>query len=50
MHDFEYEAPTTLAEAVKLLEKHNGSARILAGGTDLIDQIRMGRFAPDVVD
>jgi carbon-monoxide dehydrogenase medium subunit len=49
MHDFEYEAPTTVADAVKLLAKHNGSARILAGGTDLIDQIRMGRFAPDVV-
>ncbi|TWU14060.1 Carbon monoxide dehydrogenase medium chain [Symmachiella macrocystis] len=49
MHDFEYEAPTTVADAVKMLAKHNGSARILAGGTDLIDQIRMGRFAPDVV-
>lgn len=49
MHDFDYAAPTTVADAVSLLEKHNGSARLLAGGTDLIDQIRLGRFAPDVV-
>ncbi len=49
MHDFEYEAPTTVADAVQLLANHNGSARILAGGTDLIDQIRLGRFAPEVV-
>jgi len=49
MHDFEYEAPTSVADAVELLAKHNGTARILAGGTDLIDQIRTGRFAPDVV-
>lgn len=49
MHDFDYAAPTTLAEAVDLLKQHNGSARLLAGGTDLIDQIRMGRFAPDIV-
>ncbi len=49
MHDFEYEAPTTVADAVGLLKKHNGSVRLLAGGTDLIDQIRTGRFAPDLV-
>ncbi len=49
MHDFEYEAPSTVAEAIGILEKHNGSARLLAGGTDLIDQIRMGRFTPEVV-
>lgn len=49
MRDFEYEAPTSVADAVKLLQAHNGSARSLAGGTDLIDQIRVGRLNPDVV-
>jgi CO/xanthine dehydrogenase FAD-binding subunit len=49
MRDFDYAAPTTVAEAVKLLQEHNGSARPMAGGTDLIDQVRVGRIAPDLV-
>ena len=49
MRDFEYEAPTSVAEAVKVFVEHNGSARPLAGGTDLIDQIRTGRQQPQVV-
>jgi carbon-monoxide dehydrogenase medium subunit len=49
MRDFEYEAPASVAEAVRLLSQHNGSARPLAGGTDLIDQIRTGRHQPRVV-
>ena len=49
MHAFDYQAPTTVAEAIQLMAKHNGTARPLAGGTDLIDQIRVGRFAPDVL-
>lgn len=49
MRDFEYEAPTSLADAIDLLAQNNGSARPLAGGTDLIDHIRMGRLEPDVV-
>jgi carbon-monoxide dehydrogenase medium subunit len=49
MRDFEYEAPATVDEAVKVLARHNGSARPLAGGTDLIDQIRLGRHQPQVV-
>uniref|UniRef100_A0A7C2NX20 Xanthine dehydrogenase family protein subunit M n=1 Tax=Schlesneria paludicola TaxID=360056 RepID=A0A7C2NX20_9PLAN len=49
MHDFEYEAPTSLADAIALLARHNGRARPMAGGTDLIDQVRIGRLEPDVV-
>lgn len=49
MRDFEYEAPTTLAAAVQLLTKYNGRSRPLAGGTDLIDHVRTGRLAPDVI-
>lgn len=49
MRDFEYEAPTTLASAVELLQRHGGAARPLAGGTDLIDHVRTGRLQPDVI-
>lgn len=49
MRDFEYEAPTSLADAVDLLSQQNGSAKPLAGGTDLIDHVRTGRLEPDVI-
>lgn len=49
MHDFEYEAPTTIEQLTQLLHQHQNRARVLAGGTDLIDHIRSGRVAPDVV-
>lgn len=49
MRDFDYAAPTSVADAVKLLQEHNGSARPMAGGTDLIDQVRVGRISPDLV-
>jgi carbon-monoxide dehydrogenase medium subunit len=49
MRDFEYAAPTTIAETVAVLAAENGRARPLAGGTDLIDHVRTGRLAPDVV-
>lgn len=49
MREFDYQAPTTLSDAVALFAKHNGRARALAGGTDLIDHVRTGRLAPDVV-
>ena len=51
MKDFEYTAPETLRQAVKLLAEKGEAARILAGGTDLIVQMRGRRFQPDrVVD
>jgi xanthine dehydrogenase FAD-binding subunit len=37
---FDYAAPTSLAEATALLAQTNGTARILAGGTDLLVQLR----------
>ena len=49
MRDFEYESPGTVAEAVGLLWKHRGIARSMAGGTDLIDQVRTGLLAPDLL-
>lgn len=49
MLDFDYQSPASLDEAIALISQHNGSARPLAGGTDLIDHIRTGRFSPQVV-
>lgn len=40
MIDFDYQAPATLAEATSLLNHANGSARVLAGGTDILVQLR----------
>lgn len=49
MRDFEYEAPATLAAALDILGKSNGSAKPLAGGTDLIDHVRTRRLTPDLL-
>jgi carbon-monoxide dehydrogenase medium subunit len=44
-----YAAPRSLDEAVELLKASNGSASILAGGTDLLVQMRTGLRAPELV-
>jgi carbon-monoxide dehydrogenase medium subunit len=49
--DFEYAAPTQLDEAIKQLAEAGDAARVLAGGTDIIVQLREGlRTAELVVD
>jgi CO/xanthine dehydrogenase FAD-binding subunit len=45
---FEYVAPTNIDEAVKALMSAP-AARVLAGGTDLIVQMRAGRVSPGAV-
>jgi len=49
MQTFAYESPTTLAEAVALLDAHGPDARLLAGGTDLVIRLRDGSARPGVV-
>jgi carbon-monoxide dehydrogenase medium subunit len=43
---FEYHAPVSLDEAVELLERYGKEAKILAGGTDLIPQIKQRQAEP----
>ena len=44
-----YEAPDTIKSAVGLLSKARGTSRILAGGTDLLVQMRSGMLEPDLI-
>jgi carbon-monoxide dehydrogenase medium subunit len=44
---FEYLAPASLAEACALLAKHQGKAKVLAGGTDLIPQMKKRATTPE---
>ncbi len=45
----QYEAPDSLDAATALLANAAGTARVLAGGTDLLVQLRAGMIAPDLV-
>ena len=49
MQAFDYARPATVAEAVALLARHGGQARVLAGGTDLVVGLRHATEAPRVV-
>ncbi len=49
MHSFDYAAPKSLGEALTLLTGARGNARVLAGGTDLIVNMRVGRRKPGLV-
>jgi len=49
LKDFSYAAPTSLKEATGLLAQANGKAKILAGGTDIIVQLREGLREADLV-
>lgn len=46
---FDYENPKTLSEAIELISKYGDDSRLIAGGTDLIVQMRIGRRTPKVV-
>jgi carbon-monoxide dehydrogenase medium subunit len=45
----DYAAPKTVAEAVGLFAEHGGRARALAGGTDIIVQVRENRRDVDLL-
>ena len=45
--EFEYFEPSTLSEAVSLLAQYRGKAKILAGGTDLLIQMKQRNLTPE---
>lgn len=49
MHPFAYVAPSTIDEAVAVLDKHGDRARPLAGGTDLLVKARANVWELDAV-
>ena len=49
MHAFNYESPSTLADALKLMKAHGEKARPICGGTDLMIQMRAGVRQPDFI-
>ena len=46
---FSYFRPETLSRLESLLVKHQGKAKVLAGGTDLVVQMKAGVLAPAVL-
>ena len=47
--EFDLHRPTSVAEAVALLEQYNGRAKVLAGGTDLLVNMKMERSEAEQV-
>ncbi len=49
MEDLRYEVPATVEAAVKLLASAGGVAKVLAGGTDLLVQMRTDLVEPELI-
>ena len=49
MPSLSFTAPTTVEEAINALARAPGLAKPLAGGTDLLVQMRSGRMRPEVI-
>jgi carbon-monoxide dehydrogenase medium subunit len=49
MPSLSFTAPTSVDEAVKILAGASGMAKVLAGGTDLLVQLRSGRVKPELI-
>ena len=45
----QYQAPTSVRAAIRCLAEAGKSAKVLAGGTDLLVQLRAGRVQPSVI-
>ncbi|MBI3092299.1 MAG: xanthine dehydrogenase family protein subunit M [Candidatus Tectomicrobia bacterium] len=49
MRDFELLYPATIAEACQALRRHGEGARLLAGGTSLVQFLKEGMYVPEVL-
>jgi len=49
LEPFEFVTPKSIDEAVKLLASNGDNARMIAGGTDILVQMRAGRRTPSLV-
>lgn len=49
MHQFKYIAPRSLADTVNVLLDYGNDAKVLAGGTDLLIQMRKGLYRPQIL-
>lgn len=49
MKQFDFYAPTTVDEALKLLDEHKASVSVIAGGTDLVLEMNERKTTPEVV-
>lgn len=45
----EYTHPTSIDETLRVLGEADGKARVIAGGTDVMPEIRDGKIAPDLL-
>ena len=45
--EFDYFVPETIRETLELLRQYGSEAKILAGGTDLITQLKQEKISPD---
>ena len=49
LREFKYLEPSTLSEVISLMDQYDGKAKILAGGTDLIIQMKQRKLIPEYV-
>lgn len=45
--EFDYHQPGSLAAAFELLAEYGGTAKVIAGGTDVVPQLKYEKIAPD---
>ena len=45
--EFDYHRPDSLEEAFELLAEYGGAAKVIAGGTDVVPQLKYEKIAPN---